>query len=115
MRDRTKPEVWTRERCFVTELINDAAWPELSLARCRVEPGVTTELHVLSVHEVYVIESGQGLMQVGENAPFEVRPGDSVTIPQQAAQRITNTGDDDLVFLCVCAPRFLSEHYKSVE
>jgi mannose-6-phosphate isomerase-like protein (cupin superfamily) len=115
MRDRTKPEVWTRERCFVTELINDDAWPEFSLARCRVEPGVTTELHVLSVHEVYVIEHGDGLMQVGDEAPFEVGPGDSVTIPQHTSQCITNTGDDDLVFLCVCAPRFLPEYYKSAE
>ncbi|MBT8107730.1 MAG: cupin domain-containing protein [Gammaproteobacteria bacterium] len=115
MGDRTKPEVWTRERCFVTELVNGPEWPEFSLARCRVEPGITTELHVLSVHEIYVIERGQGLMQVGDGAPFEVAPGSTVTIPQQTPQCITNTGDDDLVFLCVCAPRFLKEHYTSVE
>ena len=115
MGDKTKPEVWTRERCFVTELINDAAWPELSLARCRVEPGITTELHVLSLHEFYVIESGQGLMQVGDEVPFEVAPGATVTIPQQTPQRITNTGKEDLVFLCVCAPRFTPENYTPAE
>ena len=115
MGDKTKPEVWTRERCFVTELINDAAWPELSLARCRVEPGITTELHVLSVHEFYVIESGRGRMRVGDEAPFEVAPGATVTIPQQTPQCITNTGDEDLVFLCVCAPRFTVENYTSAE
>jgi mannose-6-phosphate isomerase-like protein (cupin superfamily) len=111
----TKPEAWTRERCFVTELVNDDAWPEFSLARCRVEPGVTTELHVLSVHEVYVIQSGRGLMRVGNEAPFDVAAGDSVTIPQQTRQCITNTGAEDLVFLCVCAPRYIEEYYKSAE
>ena len=111
----TKPEAWTRERCYVTELVNDDAWPEFSLARCRVEPGITTELHVLSVHEVYVIQRGRGLMRVGHEAPFEVGPGDTVTIPQQTPQCITNTSADDLVFLCLCAPRFLKDHYTSVE
>jgi mannose-6-phosphate isomerase-like protein (cupin superfamily) len=65
MANKSKPEVWTAERCYITELFNDDAWPEFSLARCRVEPGVTTQLHALSVHEVYVIEQGQGLMRVG--------------------------------------------------
>ena len=70
MAKKSKPEVWTGERCFITELVNDAAWPEFSLARTRVEPGVTTQLHALPVHEVYVIESGTGRMSVGDAAPF---------------------------------------------
>ena len=115
MGEKTKPEVWTRERCFITELVNDPEWPELSLARCRVEPGVTTELHSLSVHEVYVIESGSGDMRLGDAPPFPVGPGDVVTIRKQLSQSIRNTGSEDLVFVCVCTPRFLPDCYTSLE
>ena len=115
MAGKAKPEVWTSERCFISEIVNDERWPEFSLARCRVEPGVTTELHALSVHEVYVIEHGCGLMYVGDEPPFPVAAGDTVTISQQTPQRIANTGNDDLVFLCLCTPRFSSDCYTSLE
>ena len=110
-----KPERYTSERCWISEILNDLHWPEFSIARCRVEPGVTTELHSLSVHEVYVIEHGCGLMRVGSKAPYEVGPGDTVTIPKQVAQNISNIGDSDLVFTCVCSPRFSQNCYTSRE
>lgn len=117
MTGKAKPavEVWTDERCFITELLNSDSQPEVSIARTRVEPGVTTQLHQLSVFEWYVIESGQGLMRVGDETPFRVGPGDTVRIPKHAAQQITNTGRDDLVFLCVCAPKFSQECYTPLE
>lgn len=112
---KAKPEVWTGERCYVTELVNEPEWPEFSLARCRVEPGVTTQRHALAVHEVYVIRRGTGLMYLGDDAPVAVTAGDSVTIAKHVAQRITNTGDSDLVFECLCSPRFLQKCYTSLE
>jgi mannose-6-phosphate isomerase-like protein (cupin superfamily) len=115
MKQKAKPEIWMVERCYITELINDEAWPEFSIARTRVEPGVTTQLHALSVHEVYVIESGTGLMTVGDDDPFPVGPGEIVTIPKHVAQSIENTGKSDLLFLCVCAPNFSQECYNSLE
>ena len=115
MADKSKPEAWTGERCFITELVNDAAWPAFSLARCRVEPGVTTELHALSVLEFYIIEKGHGRMRIGDAPPFDVAAGDTVRIPQQAAQCVINTGTEDLVFLCLCTPRFLPDCYTSLE
>ena len=115
MKKKAKPEFWTTERCYISELVNDAAWPEFSIARTRVEPGITTQLHALSVHEVYVIESGTGLMTVGDEAPFSVAAGDIVAIPKQVPQRIKNTGTSDLSFLCVCTPRFSQECYTSLE
>ena len=115
MANKAKPEVWTEERCFITELVNTPAWPELSIARTRVEPGVTTALHALDVLEFYVIEKGEGLMRTGERDPFPVGPGDAVTIPQHESQCITNTGSGDLVFLCVCTPRFSQDCYTSLE
>ena len=46
---------------------------------------------------------------------FDIVPGDTVTIPQHAAQSVTSTGDTDLVFLCLCTPRFLQDCYTSLE
>ena len=115
MRGKAKPEVWTSERCFISEWLNSADYPEVSIARCRVEPGVTTQNHSLSVHEVYVIEAGNGLMMLGDEAPFPVGPGSVVTIPKHSAQSIRNTGESDLTFLCICTPRFSQECYTSLE
>lgn len=101
----------TRERCYITELLNSPLHPQVSVARARVRPDVTTELHRLSVAEWYVIEQGTGLMQVGEKPAFPVAPGAIVAIPPHNVQRIRNTGSADLLFLCVCAPRFTLDCY----
>lgn len=114
IRPGDRAEFWTDERCFVTELLNDPLMPEASLARVRVEPGVTTALHSLDVDETYVIEAGEGVMQVGE-ASFPVGAGDSVRIAVGRPQRISNTGAADLVFLCLCRPRFRPEGYVDLE
>ena len=95
--------------------MNDPAIPEVSLAQCRVPPGTTTQLHQLSVKEWYVVGKGSGLMGIGAGAPFEIGPGDTVAIPAGTSQRVTNTGDSDLFFRCVCIPRFTPECYESLE
>lgn len=115
MAGKPKPEFFTIERCYITELLNDSAWPEVSLARARVRPGVTTQLHVLTVAEWYVIESGTGRVSVGDADPQSVSTGSVVTIPRGVAQKIENTGPDDLVFLCLCAPQFLQDCYTPLE
>lgn len=112
---QARDEILTRERCYITELLNDERVPQVSLARCRVPPGVTTELHSLSVAEWYVIGSGHGWMTVGDAAPFEVRPGDSIAIPAHASQCIENPGAEDLVFQCICVPRFEPVCYSPLE
>jgi len=108
-------ELWTEERCWITELLNEPDVPDVSLARCRVEPGVTTQLHRLSVREWYVVEQGRGLMQVGDAELRPIGPGDVVDIPAATAQRVTNTGARDLVFQCVCLPRFTPDCYEPLE
>ncbi len=109
-------EVYTRERCHITEVLNHPDSPTLSIARCRVDPGVTTELHrLLETMETYFIEAGQGVMDDGINPAFPVQTGDSIVIPAGHAQRITNTGASDLVFLVYCRPRFEPQAYDPVD
>ncbi len=88
----------------------------MSLARCRVLSGVTTELHSLhDVTEVYVIQRGDAEMDNGVDAPFCVTVGDAITIAPGQAQRIRNTGGGDLVFLVICTPRFTAACYYPLE
>lgn len=110
-----KPEVYTSERCYIAEILNEPGYPELSIARARVSPGITTRLHVVDVLEWYVIESGAGRMFLGAGDPFEVDAGSVVAIPADTPQKIENTGDDDLVFSCVCTPRWTPECYRELE
>jgi len=108
-------ETLTRERCFIRERLNDATVPSFSLARARVAPGETTELHRLSVNEWYVVVAGNGLMRLGDDKRFPVAAGDVVEIPAGVSQQVTNTGVDDLEFDCVCLPRFTPDSYEPLE
>lgn len=104
----------TRERCTIRELHNDPSDAAASLAEATVPPGVITERHALSVAERYVITTGEGRMELdGDWTP--VRAGDAVLIPPGTPQRIENTGEIPLVFLCLCTPRFTPEAYESLE
>ena len=108
-------EFWTSERTYIHEHINIESIPDFSLADSRVEPGIVTELHSLSVNEWYFIRQGSGLMEVGGGPQIEVGPGDTVEIPAGVSQRITNTGATDLLFQCICVPRFTPDCYRSLE
>ena len=104
------------EGCFITEWLNRADDPAVSIARARVPPGVTTRWHRLAgITERYVILEGSGRAYVGANPPQDVGPGDVVSIPPACPQRIANTGTRDLVFLAVCTPRFIREAYEEIE
>lgn len=107
-------ETWIAEGLFVTEILNHPDLPEASLARCRLPAGRTTQLHSLSVDETYIIETGQGLMEK-EGRRFEVGPGDNIFIPRHVPQCIANTGKTDLVFSCLCLPRFAPDCYTALE
>ncbi len=109
-------EALTEERCHILELSNSPDDPDLSIARARVEPGVSTRWHrVIDTLERYVILDGTGRMEVGGLPPQDVQAGDVILIPPSVRQRITNTGVDDLVFLAICTPRFRPEAYEDVE
>jgi len=106
-------EVFIDEGCHILELANDENDPAMSIARARVEPGVTTAWHrVRGTVERYVILDGSGRMEVGDLPPQEVQAGDVVLIPPSVRQRIANTSAGDLVFLAICTPRFHPENYE---
>ena len=109
-------EFYTPEGCFINELSNIDADPDVSIARARVPPGATTRWHrVTKTTERYVLLSGSGRVEVGDLLAQDVYAGDVVLIPPGCRQRITNIGADDLIFLAVCTPRFRSEAYEDID
>jgi mannose-6-phosphate isomerase-like protein (cupin superfamily) len=104
------------EGCWILELSNDAEDPAVSIARARVPPGQTTKWHkVIGIEERYVILQGSGSVEMGILAPTPVGPGEIVRIPAGDRQRIANIGAEDLVFLCICTPRFEQAYYRPLE
>lgn len=79
-----------------------------SLAHAVVKPGLTSLLHSLKTSEVYYILQGEGLMRIN-NENKEVGPGHTIYIPPHALQCITNTGNEDLIFLCIVDPAWRAE------
>lgn len=115
-RPQPSTEHATPERCRILESWNVASDPEVSIARARVAPGVTTRAHRLSgVTERYLVIEGRGRVFVGADLVHDVVPGDVVIIPPELTQRITNTGPTDLVFYCICTPRFTQDCYEALE
>lgn len=55
--------------------------------------------------ELYYILTGTGEMHIGiRSAP--VHPGQIILIPRGRTQYIKNTGEGDLVFLCIVSPKW---------
>lgn len=109
-------EFWTAEKCYIIEMSNTPDDPEASIARARVKRRDTTRWHrVVGTAERYVILEGSGRVEVGNLPPQDVGVGDVVLIPPSRRQRITNTGENDLIFLAICTPRFRREAYEDID
>lgn len=101
----------TPELCHIVELYNTENDSACSVAQASVKLGDTTQLHFLKgISERYVILQGEGLVEVDE-VKSSVTTMDVISIPPGVGQRITNTGAIDLVFLCICTPRFQNKCY----
>ena len=108
-------EFFTPEQCHILELSNTDSDPGLSIARARVAPGVTTCWHALrGTGERYVILEGEGIVEVDGLPATPVAAGDTVLIPPDCRQRISNTGGGDLIFLALCTPRFTPDCYREL-
>jgi mannose-6-phosphate isomerase-like protein (cupin superfamily) len=115
-RHNMQDEYWFQEGCHILEVANHPDDPQVSIARARVEPCVTTQWHyLLETWERYLIIAGEGIAEIGDLAPAQVSAGDVVFIPPDTRQRIRNTGKQDLVFYAICSPRFTPECYRSLE
>jgi mannose-6-phosphate isomerase-like protein (cupin superfamily) len=112
IRSQSKQEKYFEEDCFITEMLDSEEYPDMSIAKARVNPGVTTVLHwVNNTEEKYYILSGSGEMEIDGKIIGIVQAGDLVLIPKNVTQRIKNIGAEDLIFICICTPRFEAKNY----
>ncbi len=80
-----------------------------SLAEATLRPNQSTERHLhVKTEEVYYVLRGRGLMEI-DGDKREVGPGDGIAIPPGCEHRLTNTGRENLVFLCCCSPAYSHE------
>lgn len=106
----------TMEHCDINELLNMPQDSQYSIARASVAPGVMTQLHcVENTLERYVLLEGKGRVYIDHGPPEAVAYLDVVTIAPGMAQKIENTGTSELVFLCICTPRFEQKNYRNLE
>jgi mannose-6-phosphate isomerase-like protein (cupin superfamily) len=106
-------EYLTPEKCFIAENYSNEV---VSIARATVKLGVTTLAHhLVGVQEIYLITGGQGKITIGGLEPTDIDVGDVVIIPPETSQKVTNTGKTDLVFYCICTPRFTEDCYVNEE
>lgn len=108
-------ETLIEEGCFIVEVWNTPQDPALSIARARVAARTETAWHYLDVDERYLISEGTGIMELAGMPPSTVEPGDVVAVPAGCAQRIQNSTDHDLIFYCLCTPRFEPRVYHELE
>lgn len=109
-------EYFFKEGCWINELSNSDQDPGLSVAQATVAPGHTTKWHKLhGVIERYVILEGEGIVEAGAMPSGKVTKGDTVVIPPGRWQRIKNVGENNLIFLAICTPRFNESIYEEKE
>ena len=102
-------ETLTPEQCFIYE---NWSSKNVSIARARVKSGITTKAHhLIGVDEIYLITKGRGKVKIGKLEPTEVEAGDTVFIPAGVSQQITNISKSDLIFYCICTPKFTAKCY----
>jgi mannose-6-phosphate isomerase-like protein (cupin superfamily) len=70
------------------------------LAHASLGPGKKLIGHVDPMEEIYIIQQGKGIIQVGEEI-CEVKAGDAVPIPVGHFHELTNTGEEALTLLVV--------------
>ena len=111
------PAFTAGDHCTLREMLHPAKQDlalRYSLAHAVVRPGLATTPHRLGTSEVYFLIQGRGRMSIdGEVA--DVGPGDTVYIPPKAVQFIANTGEEDLVFVCIVDPAWRKEDEEIME
>jgi len=112
-------EIIAIDDTILREIINplhDDGNPKLgySIAHAIVKPGSASLSHrIKTSSELYYILKGSGRIYVDEESE-DVCPSDTIYVPPNATQYIENTGDTDLMFLCIVYPSWRAEDEELV-
>ena len=112
-RDACPPFI-TKDTSEIREIIayRNSSCERMSLAEATLYPGRHTEAHRHPrAEEVYYVLQGRGRMRVGDEVR-DIEGGDAILLPPGTLHQTWNTGEEPLVFLCLCAPAY--EHEDTV-
>jgi mannose-6-phosphate isomerase-like protein (cupin superfamily) len=101
----------TKDGSEIREYLRPGSSPHerQSVAEALLPPGGATVRHVHPVaEEVYFVLQGEAEMEV-DGATRRVRAECAVAIPPGTPHRITNAGEGELRFLCICVPAYTHE------
>lgn len=104
-----QPPFTTKDGSTIRSILDRTNAPveKQSLAEARVPAGGATQRHYHKLaEEFYFILEGGGMMEIDGEARA-VGPGDAILIPAGAWHTIR--AEDDLRFLCCCAPPYAHE------
>lgn len=99
------------DKTLLSEILhpdNDLINLPYSMAHARILAGNASVPHVLKSTETYFFLEGKGTMQIGEKEIL-IQKGDLVVVPPLENQYVTNSGSEDLVFLCIVSPKWKAE------
>lgn len=106
-RDQARPYM-TRDGSLIRELFHPArdGGGRMSLAEAVLPSGRATVPHSHPTsEELYHVLRGRGRMALGRKE-FDLAPGDTVRIAAGEVHHVVNSGEEDLVFLCLCHPPY---------
>ena len=112
-RDDARPYV-TKDGSVIRELFHPAqhGGGRMSLAEATLPPGRSTIPHRHPAsEELYHVLSGRGRMRL-DGREHGLAPGDTVRIAPGELHWVENSGEEDLVFLCLCHPPY--SHHDTV-
>ena len=98
----------TKDGSLISELLHPAVHgnKNLSFAQAVIEPGCTTIIHMHKIsEEIYHVVQGVGMMTLGEEK-FSICQGDTVCISPNLFHNVENTGLEQLIIYCCCAPPY---------
>ncbi len=83
------------------DVIDNTNLDKLIVSKTILHPGKKTGGHNHSgQEEVYIFMNGRGSMIVGSNT-YIVKASDTILIPDGDFHQVWNTGEEDLIFICV--------------
>jgi quercetin dioxygenase-like cupin family protein len=76
-----------------------------------IYPGGTIPLHSHGQEEVYVIMTGEGIMQI-EGLEERVKEGSCIYIDPNSSHHLQNTSDKNMILIFCYAPKATAEHWQ---
>lgn len=101
----------TKDTSLIREILHPSfsSTRNQSLAEATVPVGATTQAHLHpQSEEIYYLLRGAALMRI-ESETSTLKSGDAVVIAPGQRHQIRNISDEELVFLCCCAPAYSHE------